>query len=71
MHFYKKWEKLFALIIENNDDIVDHSKIEDFVYNGESKTNDAIRSMVKRIRKKMDSELIENVLEEGYRISIK
>ena len=69
--FTKNEKNFLHLLIENNDDIVDHSKIEDFVYNGESKTNDAIRSMVKRIRKKMDSELIENVLEEGYRISIK
>ena len=66
-----KNEKNFLhLLIENHNEIVDYSKIEDFVYNGEAKTSDAIRSMVKRLRKKMNSELIENVLEEGYRINI-
>ena len=65
-----KNEKNFLhLLIENHNQIIDHSKIEDFVYEGESKTSDAIRSMVKRLRKKMNSELIENVLDEGYRIN--
>ncbi len=66
-----KNEKNFIhLLIENNGKTIDHDIIEDFVYNGESKTNDAVRSMVKRLRKKMNSELIENVLDEGYKLNI-
>lgn len=66
-----KNEKNFInLLLQNKEDIVTHEQIEDFVYDGEQKSNDAIRSMVKRLRKKIPSEFIQNVLEEGYKINL-
>ena len=64
-----KNEKNFLyLLISNKTDVINHEQIENFVYQGESKSSDAIRSMVKRLRKKIPYDLIENVLEEGYQL---
>ncbi|MFA9372761.1 MAG: response regulator transcription factor [Poseidonibacter sp.] len=66
-----KNEKNFIyLLLKNKDEIISHQQIEDFVYDGENKSNDAIRSMVKRLRKKLSIDLIQNVLEEGYQIKM-
>lgn len=62
-----KNEKNFIyLLIKNSGKIVSHEQIEDFVYCGETKSFNAIRSMVKRIRKKIPEDIIQNSLEEGY-----
>lgn len=66
-----KNEKNFIhLLITNTKEIITHEQIEDFVYDGETKSNDAIRSMVKRLRKKIPINLIHNILDEGYKIHL-
>ena len=65
----KNEKNLLTLLIENNGIKVSHEQIENFVYNGVSKSSDAIRSLVKRLRKKLTKELICNSLEEGYYIN--
>ncbi len=40
--------------------------IEDVVYDGEFKSLDAIRSLIKRLRKKLPKDIIFNNLDEGY-----
>ena len=47
---------------------ISYSQIEDFVYDGKSKSSDAIRSLIKRLRKKLTEDLILNSLDEGYYI---
>lgn len=64
-----KNEKNFLhLLICNQGKCVNYSLIEDIVYDGEFKTLDATRSLVKRLRKKLPKEIIFNNLEEGYYI---
>lgn len=65
----KNEKNLLTLLIENNGIKVSHEQIENFVYYGVSKSSDAIRSLVKRLRKKLTKELICNSLEEGYYIN--
>lgn len=65
----KNEKNLLTLLIENNGIKVSHEQIENFVYDGVSKSSDAIRSLVKRLRKKLTKELICNSLEEGYYIN--
>lgn len=64
----KNEKNFFYLLIQNKNEIVSHEQIENFVYEGETKSSDAIRSMIKRLRKKISYDLIENVLEEGYQL---
>ncbi len=62
-----KNEKLFLfLLIQNYAQTVSHEQIEEFVYDGESKSFNAIRSMVKRLRKKIPEDIISNNIKEGY-----
>lgn len=64
-----KNEKNFLyLLIKNMGNTISYSQIEDFVYDGKSKSSDAIRSLIKRLRKKLPEDLILNSLDEGYYI---
>uniref|UniRef100_UPI004047E716 response regulator transcription factor n=1 Tax=Aliarcobacter sp. TaxID=2321116 RepID=UPI004047E716 len=64
----KNEKNLLFLLIDNIGNKVSHSQIEDFVYEREAKSSDAIRSLLKRLRKKLPKDLILNSLEEGYYI---
>ena len=62
-----KNEKYFLhLLVENMGNTVTHEQIENLVYNGIPKSADAIRSMVKRLRKKIPEDIIQNYMDEGY-----
>ncbi len=64
-----KNEKYFIyLLVENIGKNINHSQIENFVYEGETKSYDSIKSMVKRIRKKIPENTILNNINEGYYI---
>jgi DNA-binding response OmpR family regulator len=65
----KNEKTLLTLLIENRGNKISYEQIENFVYKGESKSYDAIRSLVKRLRKKIPKELILNSLDEGYYIN--
>ena len=62
-----KNEKNFLhLLICNHGKCVNYTLIEDVVYDGEFKSLDAIRSLIKRLRKKLPKDIIFNNLDEGY-----
>lgn len=64
-----KNEKILLFLLMKNRGIkISYNQIEDYVYDGTSKSSDAIRSLVKRLRKKIPKELILNSLDEGYYI---
>lgn len=66
----KNEKNLLFLLVENLGLKVSYEQIENFVYQGESKSSDAIRSLIKRVRKKIPKEVIFNSLDEGYFIKI-
>lgn len=84
LYFDKKFKKLFykseeidltkneknliLLLINYQGRVVNYQLIENFIYDGEYKSIDAIRSLVKRVRKKLPKEIILNNLDEGYYI---
>ncbi len=62
-----KYEKeLLYLLLTNKNSTIGHSAIEDFVYKKQNISLNAIRSLVKRLRKKLPKDLIQTTLEEGY-----
>jgi len=61
----KKEKNLLLLLINNRGKNVDYNLIENFVYN-EPTSLDAIRSLVKRLRKKLPKEFLFNNTNEGY-----
>ncbi|MDD3025991.1 MAG: response regulator transcription factor [Aliarcobacter skirrowii] len=64
----KKEKQFLNLLVDNRGSIVNYSLIEDVVYDGEYKTIDAIRSLVKRLRKKLPKDIIFTNLDQGYYI---
>ena len=62
-----KYEKeLLYLLLTNKNNTIGHSAIEDLVYKKQNISLNAIRSLVKRLRKKLPKDLIQTTLEEGY-----
>lgn len=64
----KSEKNLLILLLQNRSKTISYENIEDFVYKGEAKSSDAIRSLLKRLRKKLPKDLILNSLDEGYYI---
>ena len=64
----KNERNLLILLINNKSNKVSHSQIEDYIYDRVSKSSDAIRSLVKRLRRKITKDIIFNSLDEGYYI---
>lgn len=62
----KKEKDLLILLLDNKGKTISYENIEDFVYKREAKTSDAIRSLLKRLRKKLPKDLILNSIDEGY-----
>gem|GEM_PF-3158675 len=61
----KREKKILLLLINNRSKNVDYNLIESFVYS-EPTSLDAIRSLVKRLRKKLPKEFIFNNTDEKY-----
>lgn len=62
----KREKDLLVLLLDNKGKTISYENIENFVYQGESKSSNAIRSLLKRLRKKLPKDLIQNSIEEGY-----
>lgn len=60
--------KLLLLLVLNKGNNISQNQIEDFVYDGVAKSSDSIRSLIKRLKKKLPENLIQNSFNEGYLI---
>ena len=58
------------LLLKNKDRYVTYQEIENFVWNDEVMTKDALKTLVKNIKKKIPKELIFNLTGTGYKIDI-
>ncbi len=65
----KMEKKFLSLLIEYKGNIVSYQTIEDRVYETKEMKIDTLRSLVKRVRAKMEEDIIENVIDEGYLIN--
>ncbi len=62
----KNEKTLLILLLDNKGKAISHENIEDYIYKGEIKSSDAIRSLLKRLRKKLPKDIILNSIDEGY-----
>jgi DNA-binding response OmpR family regulator len=60
----------FKLLLKNPDHICSHEEIENYVFTQQGMSSDALRTLVKNIRKKTDKSLIENHSKIGYKIAL-
>jgi len=66
----KKEKILLDLLLESSDRIVSNKEIEEAVWPQGDFSQDALRTLVKRLRKKTDKDLIENFSGLGYKIKL-
>lgn len=59
------------LLLKNKNRYVTYQEIENFVWNDEVMTKDALKTLVKNIKKKIPKELILNLTGTGYKIDIR
>ena len=62
--------KLLSILIQNNGRIVSYSEIENYVWYDKVMSSDALRSLMRDVRKLIGKEHIENISKCGYRIHL-
>lgn len=67
----KNETKLLNLLIIGKGELVTFNTIENEIWENQSITDDAIRLLVSRLRKKLNSEIIETVYSYGFKLSVK
>jgi len=62
----KKEKLLMNLLLNNKNQVVTYSQIENYVWEGNFVTLDSIRSLIRRLRKILNKEYIQTVVDTGY-----
>ena len=65
----KKERRLLNLLLDNLTQVVSYEMIENDVYENKHMSMDALRALVRRLRAKIEDDIIENIIDEGYTIS--
>jgi DNA-binding response OmpR family regulator len=61
----------FLLLLANNKNrVVTYKEIENYVYGGDFMSEDALKGLVKNLRKKISKEFIENYSKQGYMVKL-
>jgi len=70
-NYTKKEYILFKLLLDNRQNIVSYSKIEDIVYTEKNMSMDSLRAMIKRVKSKLkNKDIIKNIQGRGYIIDL-
>ena len=67
--FTKKEKAFLTLLLNNSDTTVTYEMIDESVYKDKAMSMDGLRALVRRLRVKLADDIIQNVLEEGYRLN--
>jgi len=65
----KKEKSLLTILLNNVNSVVTYEMIENSVYKNKAMSLDSLRALVRRLRLKLEDDIIKNVLEEGYLMS--
>ena len=64
----KKEKEFLSLLLKHKGTTLTYAMIEESLYKKSSMSMDGLRALVRRVRRKLADDCIENVLEEGYKI---
>ncbi len=65
----RKKEKYFLeLLYKNKDKITSYELIQEYIWTDKYMTQNALKTFIKELRKKLPVQIIENVIQEGYRL---
>lgn len=62
----KKEKNLLTILLNNQNRVVTYAMIEEYIYRDKYMSMDSLRALVRRLRMKLEDNIIQNVLEEGY-----
>ena len=65
----KKERKLLTLLLEHMGETVTYKMIASEIYDDKEMSMEALRTLVRRLRAKLENDIIRNVIDEGYSIS--
>jgi len=71
MHLTKKESALLNLLVEHKNTIVDTSTIKNIIWTEVEINDNAIRSLIKRLRQKLKHKFIQTFATQGYMLSLK
>lgn len=66
IHLTKKEKLLLNLFLSKQNQVITYSTIENYVWEGNFVTLESIRSLIRRLRKILDKEFIQTVVDTGY-----
>ncbi len=64
----KKEKRLLNLLLDNLTLVVSYEMIENYVYENKPMSMDALRALIRRLRGKLEDDIIQNIIDEGYSI---
>ncbi len=64
----KKEKRFLTLLLKNKDLVTTYQMIDEVVYEDKLMTMDGLRALVRRLRTKLEDDVIKNVVDEGYTI---
>ena len=64
----KKEKRFITLLINNKDLTTTYQMIDEVVYEEKAMSMDGLRALVRRLRSKLQDDIIKNVLDEGYTV---
>ena len=64
----KKEKRFLSLLLKNKNQVTTYQMIDEFVYEDKLMSMDGLRALVRRLRTKLEDDVIKNILEEGYTI---
>ena len=66
IHLSKSESRFLELLLKNENNVLSFEQISEYLWEFESPSKEAIKSIVKELRKKMDSDIIKNIYGVGY-----
>lgn len=66
----KKEKDFLELLYQNKNKITRYSLIQEYIWIDKVMTQNALKTFVKELRKKLPAQLIENVIQEGYKLKV-
>jgi len=65
----KKEKDFLELLYQNNNRITTYELIQDYIWVDKFMTENALKTFIKELRKKLPIQIIENVIQEGYKLA--
>jgi len=64
----KKERRFLMLLVENKGLVTTYANIDEVVYENKTMTLDGLRALIRRLRGKLEEDIIKNIVDEGYMV---